>query len=69
MLVEESEELVSAAEAARILGVSRQAITLRQKHGSLVPARVAYRGGQRRPLFRRADVEALRRDRGEDPTV
>jgi len=54
-------DLISAAEAARILGVSREAIRQREQSGSLVPAQVDYHGGQRRPRYRRADVEALRR--------
>ena len=56
----EETDLISAAEAAKILGVSREAIRAREEHGSLVPAAVEYRGAQRRPKFRRSDVEALR---------
>lgn len=61
-----TEDLISAAEAARILGVSREAIRAREEHGSLVPARVEWRGSQRRPKFRRGDVEALKRQ--SDPS-
>lgn len=56
----EDEELVTAAEAARILGVSRQAVQGRLDRGSLTPVKFIYRGSQRRPMYRRADIEALR---------
>ena len=58
--VDEKTDLISAAEAAKILGVSREAIRAREEHGSLVPAAIEWRGAQRRPKFRRSDVEALR---------
>lgn len=54
------DDLISAAEAAKILGVSREAIRAREEHGSLTPAAVEWRGAQRRPKFKRSDVEALK---------
>ncbi len=56
----EETDLISAAEAAKILGVSRQAIRAREESGSLVPVEVEWRGAQRQPKFRRSDVEALK---------
>lgn len=56
----EETDLISAAKAAELLGVSRQAIRAREESGSLVPAEVEWRGAQRRPKFRRSDVEALK---------
>lgn len=59
-VVMEETDLISAAQAAELLKVSRQAIRAREESGSLVPAVIEWRGAQRRPKFRRSDVEALR---------
>jgi DNA-binding transcriptional MerR regulator len=67
--VTEETDLISAAEAARILGVSREAIRAREERGSLVPAKVEWRGSQRRPQFRRSDVEALKAQQGPNPAA
>jgi Zn-dependent peptidase ImmA (M78 family) len=56
----EETDLISAKEAAKLLGVSKQAIRAREESGSLIPAEVEWRGAQRRPKFRRSDVEALK---------
>lgn len=60
------EELISAAEAARLLGVDRSAIWHAEQRGKLTPVRVEWEGRRRRPLFERADVEALK---PPDPSV
>ena len=44
----EETDLISAAKAAELLGVSRQTIRAREESGSLVPAEVEWRGAQRR---------------------
>lgn len=54
----DGEELVTAAQAAEILGFTRQAVINRVKDGRLVPAsKLPTATGAY--LFRRADVEAL----------
>ncbi len=66
--MDEDTDLISGAQAAAILGVSRQAVHDRVKAGSLVPVRVDYRGSQRQPKYRRSDVERLKRDQTETET-
>jgi hypothetical protein len=56
----EETDLVTAAQAAEILDVSPQAIRAREVNGSLVPVEIKWRGAQRRPMFKRSDVEALK---------
>jgi DNA-binding transcriptional MerR regulator len=53
------EDLVEAAEAARMLGVERSTIRRYEERGRLVPVEVRHEGLRRKPLFRRSDVEAL----------
>lgn len=56
----EETDLITAAEAARILGVKRQAIQGRVKRGTLVAVDERWQGAMRQPLYRRSDVLALR---------
>jgi len=53
-------DLIGASDAARLLGVERSTIKRYEERGRLVPVQIHYEGLRRKPLFRRADVEALR---------
>lgn len=53
-------DLVTAAEAARILEAPRKRIKTYEDSGKLHPVKVERVGLQRKPYFRRSDVEALR---------
>lgn len=59
-MTNEGADLVEAAEAARILGVERSTIRRYEERGKLTPADVRYEGLRRKPLFNRADIEALK---------
>jgi DNA-binding transcriptional MerR regulator len=54
------ENLVDAAEAARILGVKRSTVHKYEERGKLVPVETRYEGLRRKPMFLRSDVEKLR---------
>ena len=60
-------DLIEAADAARLLGVQRSTIRRYEERGKLTPADVRYEGLRRKPLFKRADVEALRRPATDPP--
>lgn len=53
-------DLITASQAAELLGVTRQAVAGRIKRGSLVAVDEKWQGAMRQPLYRRSDVEALR---------
>ena len=54
-----NEDLVSAAEAARLLSVAESTVYRYEKRGRLVPVRIDREGLRRRPQYRRSDVLAL----------
>lgn len=56
----EEEEIISAAEFARRLGVDRSAVTRYVRDGKLVPYSSEYRGLKRQPRFRASDVEHIK---------
>lgn len=62
-------DTVDAAEAARLLGVQRSTIKRYEERGKLTPVAVTFEGMRRRPKFKRADVEALRRPTDEPAAV
>ncbi len=68
-MADEGADLVEAAEAARILGVERSTIRRYEERGKLVPADIRYEGLRRKPLFNRADIEALRPDNPQTDEV
>ena len=57
------EQVLSSAEAARVLGLTPAAVRQLARRGALVP-RLVTEGGMR--LFRRADVERLAKRRAEE---
>jgi hypothetical protein len=62
MLVnEDTQEIVSAAEFARRLGVDRSAVRRYVLSGRLVPVTTDYQGLKPQPKFRATDVELFRR--------
>lgn len=50
------EDLVTGAEAARILGIPRSQVAKYDERGSLPLARLEMEGKRRKPLYRREDV-------------
>lgn len=61
MLVEpNTEEIISAAEFARRLGVDRSAVRRYVTSGRLEPASSEYRGLKPQPKFKASDVDRLR---------
>lgn len=62
-------DLIEAADAARLLGVQRSTIRRYEERGKLTPVDIRYEGLRRKPLFNRADVEALRRPATDPPDV
>lgn len=63
---EPEEEIISAAEFARRLGVDRSAVTRYVRDGKLVPYSTEYRGLKRQPRFRASDVERIKNLRQDD---
>jgi DNA-binding MurR/RpiR family transcriptional regulator len=62
------EEIISAAEFARRLGVDRSAVTRYVRTGKLQPYSNEYRGLKRQPKFRASDVERIKDMRQIDPS-
>ena len=62
-------DLIEAADAARLLGVQRSTIRRYEERGKLTPVDIRYEGLRRKPLFNRADVEALRRPATDPPDI
>ena len=60
-------DLIEAADAARLLGVQRSTIRRYEERGKLTPVDIRYEGLRRKPLFKRADIEALRRPATDPP--
>lgn len=61
MRVSAPEEIISAAEFARRLGVDRSAVRRYVVAGKLEPVAVEYQGLKPQPKFRASDVERFRR--------
>lgn len=60
LLNEPGEEIISAAEFARRLGVDRSAVSRYVRDGKLEPYSNEYRGLKREPRFRASDVERIK---------
>jgi predicted site-specific integrase-resolvase len=54
------EEIISAAEFARRLGVDRSAVSRYVRDGKLTPYSNEYQGLKRQPKFRASDVERIK---------
>jgi predicted site-specific integrase-resolvase len=54
------EEIISAAEFARRLGVDRSAVSRYVRDGRIEPYSNEYRGLKRQPKFRASDVERIK---------
>ena len=63
---EPEEEIISAAEFARRLGVDRSAVSRYVRDGKLVPYSNEYRGLKPQPRFRASDVERIKELRQSD---
>lgn len=53
------EDLLSGADAARLLGAKRSEITNYEKRGTLPLAKEEWQGHRRKPWYRRSDVEKI----------
>jgi len=53
------DELISGADAARLLGVKRSEISNYEKRKTLPLAKVEWQGNRRQPWYRRADVDKI----------
>jgi hypothetical protein len=62
------EEIISAAEFARRLGVDRSAVSRYVRDGKIKPFSNEYRGLKRQPRFRASDVERIKSMRQIEPT-
>ena len=53
------EELISGADAARLMNAKRSEITHYERRGTLPVAREEWEGNRRKPWYRRSDVEKI----------
>jgi hypothetical protein len=53
------EELISGADAARLMNAKRSEITHYEKRGTLPVAKEEWEGNRRKPWYRRSDVEKI----------
>ena len=53
------DELISGADAARLLGVKRSEVSNYEKRKTLPLAREEWVGNRRQPWYRRADIEKI----------
>ena len=53
------DELISGAEAARLMNAKRSEVTHYEKRGTLPVAKEEWEGNRRKPWYRRSDVEKI----------
>lgn len=54
-----NEELISGADAARLMNAKRSEVTHYEKRGTLPVAKEEWEGNRRKPWYRRSDVEKI----------